>query len=1235
MVTICQKSLVNMSNSSKLKRVMTEAWLVVALAEISILLSLPYVAPQVSPLLGGLLNMALLVSICAPVIYWRFSALFKDFEQPLGPAGAHSLTSSAAVKIAVLAQIMGLLLTAGGVWLQGQKLDKFSAREFDRVVERTQIEMVRRLNQALYGINGAKAAMAAHPNFKRNEFRDYVAARGMSDEFPGIRGFGFIQPVPRDQLQAFIAAERADNAPDFSVMTTGVAPELYVIKYVEPLAANRVARGFDVWQEPIRRAALERAIDTGEPALSGAVQLVQDQSRTPGVMYFVPVYQQNSAPKTVAERRRDLVGLLYAPIVAAELYSDIELITNHWVNFALFEGALDQSEQLIFNSDHGRTLGDGGDATIDAVIGKFTDLRALNVGGHPFLIRFNSSPIFEAAQDRSSLTYIGVSGVLLSLLVAVTVWLLAVGRQRALSTAAAMTAELNRMAQVVQHTDSAVSIMDRQRQIVWINPGFTRITGYTLADSVGKTADQLLNSGKSDPLALETLLSSFDGKAPCRVELINRGKQGREYWTDVEQQPLFDDAGQWVGYMEISQDITARKQVEDALKVSNALMEETQAVAKVGGWSLDLMSNDLYWSAETYRIHGASPQTFSPKVDTVVGYFTPASRERVTVALQAAVQRGEGFDLELETHTAHGQLIQIRTTGTATLENGKPVRLSGIFQDITERKNYESSLMEARIAAELATQSKGEFLANMSHELRTPMNAILGMLTLLGHTPLSVNQRDYVTKTEGAAKSLLGLLNSILDFSKMEAGKMELDPQPFRLDRLMRDLAVVLSANVGTKNIEVLYEIDPGLPPCLLGDAMRLQQVLINLAGNAVKFTSVGQVVISIKLDAALAESPEVAQVVFAVQDSGIGIAPENQAKIFTGFSQAEASTSRRFGGTGLGLAISQRLVALMGGQVELTSALGVGSTFSFRLSLPVVTPDADTPEARVVTPSPEVKHVLVIDDNTVSRDIMANILRSFGWQVAEAHSGQAGLDLIKSAAQNGVFPYQCIYLDWQMPEMDGWETMQHVRVLAQRLSGPPPRIIMLSANTRDNLAQRTLLEQEQISAFLMKPITASLLLEASLTPLVTGRATQIAPPSSQRRLEGLRVLVVEDNMINQQVAEELLTLEGALVSIASDGQQGVNAVASATPPFDVVLMDVQMPIMDGYAATRTIREKLGLSCLPIIGLTANAMAADRQACLEAGMNDHVGKPFNMTHLVALMHKLTAKQAVSPDVTGL
>jgi signal transduction histidine kinase/CheY-like chemotaxis protein len=573
------------------------------------------------------------------------------------------------------------------------------------------------------------------------------------------------------------------------------------------------------------------------------------------------------------------------------------------------------------------------------------------------------------------------------------------------------------------------------------------------------------------------------------------------------------------------------------------------------------------------------------------------------------------------------------TTLVQKLESGQTLRIIerkmasghtvGFRIDITE-------LVTATEAAQEASRSKGLFLANMSHEIRTPMNAVLGMLQLLQKTELTRQQRDYASKSDSAARSLLVLINDILDFSKVEAGKMTLEAQPFRLESLLENLSTVVSTNVGSKPVEVLFDIDREVPPALVGDAFRLQQILVNLCSNALKFTSQGQVVFSIRAHPGVMDVPAGAAVLdFAVTDSGIGIAPEHQAHIFTGFSQAEASTTRRFGGTGLGLAICKRLVQAMGGDLQLTSTLGVGSTFAFTLSLPLA-PEPVASDA-ALNQTAHSRKVLIVDDNTIAQNLMHDMVHTWGWHADLADSGEQAVAIVQAQLEGSASTVDVVYLDWHMPGLDGWDTAHQIQGLCQEAGATVPKFVMITAHGRDMLSHRTQHEQAMLNGFLTKPFTASMVFEAAqdANDGATALRRNERTASSQRRLSGLHILVVEDNLINQQVAEELLITEGARVSLAANGQLGVNAVVAAKPQFDLVLMDVQMPVLDGYGATKVIREQIGLLHLPIIAMTANAMASDREECLAAGMNEHVGKPFDLTQLVNTIIRLTGHRAES------
>ena len=404
---------------------------------------------------------------------------------------------------------------------------------------------------------------------------------------------------------------------------------------------------------------------------------------------------------------------------------------------------------------------------------------------------------------------------------------------------------------------------------------------------------------------------------------------------------------------------------------------------------------------------------------------------------------------------------------------------------------------------------------------------------------------------------------------------------------------------------------------------MRLQQVLINLAGNAIKFTETGEVVISV---AVVGHTAEGVTMDIAVRDTGIGISPENQQRIFSGFTQAEASTTRRFGGTGLGLAISQRLVGMMGGELLLDSALGSGSRFHFRITLPVAPSLA--PESTARPGDAQALRVLVVDDNPTACEVLQRMGLSMGWLVDTAASGEQALELLQRQQADGL-AYQAVFVDWQMPGLDGWETSPRIQAMSE--AGTAPVVVMVTAHDREQLAQKSPAEQALLNGFLVKPVTASMLFDAIADARGTRAMSSLVRPdgaSGHRRLQGLSLLLVEDNLNNQQVARELLQEEGADIVIANHGGEAVQLLGDGHSKFDAVLMDMQMPVMDGLAATRHIRGELGLNDLPIIAMTANAMAADREASLQAGMNDHVGKPFDLDQLVATLLRHTARQGM-------
>ncbi len=536
-----------------------------------------------------------------------------------------------------------------------------------------------------------------------------------------------------------------------------------------------------------------------------------------------------------------------------------------------------------------------------------------------------------------------------------------------------------------------------------------------------------------------------------------------------------------------------------------------------------------------------------------------------------------------------------------------------------ELAQASAELERALTAARSAADAKGQFIANVSHEIRTPLNAALGMIELLRSTGLSARQADYVAKTEAATRSLLVLINDILDFSKIEARQMTLDVGSLSLDELVRNVGVLLGVMLERKPVELLFDIDPRIPRRLRGDAQRLQQVLLNLAGNAIKFTAQGEVLLRITLREH--GDPDVL-LEFSVRDTGIGIAPEQQARIFDGFSQADASITRRFGGTGLGLPISRDLVVMMGGELRVRSEPGRGSTFEFSIRLPI---DHPASEARTDDDDLRRLNVLMVDDHPTARALLGSMAQSLGWEVELAVSGEQALAVARERAARGA-AFDAAFVDGEMPGMDGWECARALRAVA----GSTMTVLMVTAHGREALARRSGEEAGHL-ALVVKPVTASMLLDAVADPRRAGAGHRLsaerASRAMQRPLSGLRLLVVEDNAGNRQVAQELLEARGARVVLAEDGQRGVDAAIAADPPFDAVLMDIQMPVMDGLAAIARIREVERLRALPVVAMTANTTETDRRMYLLAGMSAHVGKPFDLEQLTETLRALTGQRA--------
>lgn len=915
--------------------------------------------------------------------------------------------------------------------------------------------------------------------------------------------------------------------------------------------------------------------------------------------------------------------------------------------------------------------------------------------------------------------------------------------RRAVTKAGSLASfEVAPLATVIEQASDGMLITDTDGTIRYINPAFTKMTGYTLEEAVGRTP-RILKSGKQGPEFYEKLWATLRSGQNWSGEVTNRRKDGSLFEEELNISPVRDRLGVTTGYVAIKRDITERKRQERELRESEekyrVLVDAipdmvwtidgqanphfiTTNVEKLLGFSLEEMyqggwfgcvhPDDLPGLSEAFlkfqtcggtfqhecrlqkkdgeriwvqvramKMAGGSGLTVGLTTDiterkraeeaqrvselryhrlfdrNMAGVFRTTSTGRIldcndslaqtlgyssSRELMSSVEHSsdlyfdrEGRDLFLEQLSARGSLtnheLKFRhRDGTALwlLMNANrdedPATggyyIEGTLIDITGRKTAEKRWAEAKEAAEAASRAKSDFLANMSHEIRTPLNGVIGMLDLVLDTGLTQEQHEYLDISRTSAESLLSVINDILDFSKIEARKLDLENIPFNLREMVAAAMKPLGVRASGKNLELILEVGPEVPQTVTGDPGRLRQVLLNLAGNALKFTEQGEIALRVEL---LSQSPESVTLRFTVSDTGVGIPLDRQRTIFDAFSQADTSVTRRFGGTGLGLTISKQLISMMNGTIGVKSEPSKGSTFHFtaRFDLAEAVPERPL---RASLESLQGLRVLAVDDNQTNRRLLEQVLSSWGFAATLACDGVEALDALRTAAADAR-PYSLVIADGKMPNMDGF-------TLAETIKRDPvlrtvPVVMLTSGGQRGDAAR---CREIGVSAYLTKPAGEAEMLETVLRILAkpdhAGKTELVTRHSIRETRSPLRILVVDDNIVNQKLAVRLLEKHGHSTQSACSGKVAIEQFERSR--FDLILMDVQMPDMDGFEATRAIRkmEQATGAHVPIIAMTALAMKADRERCFEAGMDRYISKPIS-THELLIAVEETAVSA--------
>lgn len=1125
-------------------------------------------------------------------------------------------TSTAFLPWLILVMCLGASVAAWKL-LQWETRRADEAR-FVQLNERITGTISSRLKDVVKVLNNSEAMYLSQRETTHSEWKNYVRRLDNINDF-GIVGIGFIERIRRESIPELEARVARDGAPHFKIEAGGKGDFAYVVTYIEPEEDNTGVLGLDLTRGTTRRTAAENASLKGRPCLSRRIRVTEGNHETPGFLMLIPIYATQEIPADSDQRLSNTRGWIYASLKTNLLMRHVAAAADQELAIQVFEGTDPTPENLLYTENlKGLGITPG---QIELPTGKdaLRSLHRLDLYGQTWTIWIAPRPGFVQGTQSYSNKLVLVFGILASVCASGLAWTINTGRVRAIAMAQRINQDLlkseeeaRRLALVASRTHNSVILTDPSGRISWVNEGFTRLTGYTLSEVQGRKPGAILQGPGSNRNAIARMHDAFGRKESFTEEILNYSKDGRSHWIELEAQPLYDEASNLTGWMGIATDITGRKRIAEELAIKEARFRLIFEAVPFGiRWkhvTADGTTSDLMNDAHLQLCDITHEQVLIPGI---FARITHPDDLPVQMALSARLQRGEIDRFSMEKRYVHrdGNIVWVVfSVMRKDHPDGSYEELSTVV-DISEQKRIHAELRQAKEMADNANLAKGAFLATMSHEIRTPMNGVIGMTSLLLESQLTPDQREYVETIRQSGDTLLAIINDILDFSKIESGRLELENEPFNPRSVLEAAIDLLATKASEKHIDLCFEVADDMPTTVRGDSTRFGQVLINLIGNAIKFTSKGEVEVRGAL--APVPVPESGKVMlqFSVRDTGIGIRPDALGRIFNSFSQADTSTTRKYGGTGLGLAISRRLVELMDGTIHVSSEEGKGSTFTFSMKFGIAEAAETTPAQPALPEELKNRRMLIVDDNATGRRILVGMAEKCGMRVTAAASGT---EAIEALTQGQVFDFAI--LDHQMPDIDGCALAREIHKM--RHPAPPTLILLSSLGQKIPPADRELfhsvISKPAKPALIRRILSQGVGVKAAESDATASPIPASSSPEPLKRSE--RILLAEDNIINQRVAVHMLTRMGYRVDLAGNGIEAVEAVQRQ--PYDIILMDVQMPEMNGLDAARTIRAQKALPVRPwIIALTANAMREDRDLCLSAGMDDYIAKPIQASEL--------------------